>query len=94
VGPLIGALKDPEWRVRYIVAWALGPPRDPRAILPLIEAMKDPEGAVCGTASGALLEITGECFGSYEKWQQWWEQNKGRYEKEVPNDQVPKSQDQ
>jgi vesicle coat complex subunit len=80
VEPLIKALKDKDSRVRSEAAIALGKLRDPRAVEPLIEALKDKDPEVPPNADYALREITGQDFGvNPEKWQKWWEENKGRF---------------
>jgi HEAT repeat protein len=46
VGPLIAALRDPAYEVRWNAAVALGNIGDPRAIEPLREALRDPDLSV------------------------------------------------
>jgi len=41
VSVLITQLKDPNYAVRYKAAYALGETKDPRAVEPLIDALKD-----------------------------------------------------
>jgi len=80
VEPLIGALKDEDWYGRESVAEALGELGDPRAVEPLIKALKDKDLTVRHYAAEALRKITGQHFGeNAEKWQKWWEENKGRF---------------
>jgi hypothetical protein len=80
VEPLIEALKDKYWEVRESAAYALGEIKDPRAVEPLIEALKDEKGNVRQSSAEALQKITGKDFGKEpEKWQKWWEENKGRF---------------
>jgi|GEM_PF-1970110 len=80
VEPLIGALKDEAPLVRWSVAEALGELGDPRAVEPLIKALKDKDWTVRHYAAEALRKITGQHFGeNAEKWQKWWEENKGRF---------------
>jgi hypothetical protein len=80
VEPLIEALKDKDWSVRKRAVEALGKLKDPRAVEPLIEALKDEVWNVRRSAADALQEITGQHFGrDPEKWQKWWEENKGRF---------------
>ena len=68
VGPLIEALKDPEWIVRCSVASALGEIGTPEAVEPLIEALKDSDENVRWTAVEALGSIgTPEVVPALEK---------------------------
>jgi hypothetical protein len=60
--------------------WALGEIGDPRAVEPLIAALKDEEFQFKARAAEALKKITGKDFGQKpEEWQKWWEKNKGRF---------------
>jgi hypothetical protein len=62
--------KDPE--VRKNAAKALGKIKDPRAVEPLIEALKDPLSR--DYVAEALEEITGEKLGrNFWKWREWFE---------------------
>ena len=80
VGPLIAALKDTDAGVRGNAAWALRQIGDPRAAEPLIAALKDIDRNVRLLAAGALAAITGVDYGEdAEKWQKWWEENKGKF---------------
>lgn len=57
VGPLVLALKDPDWKVRKDVVYELGEIKDPSAVEPLIAAMKDKVWIVRCTAFEALEDI-------------------------------------
>jgi HEAT repeat protein len=61
VGPLIAALKDPEWRVRAWAALALGDMKAQRAVEPLIDVLANDEHwwVRCETAL-SLGKIGGE----------------------------------
>jgi HEAT repeat protein len=75
---LISALKDRDSPARGDAAWALGKIRDPRAVEPLIAALKDENPSIQEDAEKALMQITGKDFGPDPvKWQNWWKQNKG-----------------
>jgi len=52
--PLIGALKDEDWRARSEAAWILGTTGDARAVQPLVEALRDENSAVRAQAAWAL----------------------------------------
>jgi hypothetical protein len=61
---------------RQAAAEALGKIGDPRAVEPLIAALR--EINLRFAASRVLWQMTGEKFGEdQEKWQAWWEKNKG-----------------
>ena len=57
VSQLIADLKDARWDVRKNAAMALGQIKDPRAVEPLIAALKDPEAWVEWSATAALGKI-------------------------------------
>jgi HEAT repeat protein len=57
VAPLIRALPDPDWVVRWHAASALGEIKDRRAVEPLIRALSDPDEYVRSHAAWALGEI-------------------------------------
>jgi len=57
VEPLIGALKDKEWPVRWSAASALGKIKDTRAVEPLIGALRDIDELVRCDAAWALGKI-------------------------------------
>lgn len=57
VGPLIEALRDEYWHTREMAAIALGEIGDPRAVGPLIQAVR--EGCVRSGAATALGQIGG-----------------------------------
>ncbi len=91
VPEFISALKDENWDLRWAAARALGKLKDPRAVEPLISALKDhwwaplipflkdEDSWVRSTAAKALAKITGKNFGEDQaKWQSWWQENKGR----------------
>jgi len=76
----ISDLKSKSLGTREAAVYALGKLKDPRAVEPLIEALKDKEPEVPPNADYALREITGQDFGiDPEKWQKWWGENKGRF---------------
>ena len=54
ISPLISALKDEDWRIRWGAAYALGEIKDPRAVEPLIQALKDDDSNVREKAAWAL----------------------------------------
>jgi HEAT repeat protein len=60
VEPLIGALKDSQWRTRKNAARALLHLRDARALHPLLAALKDDAWQVRANAAMALGEQRGE----------------------------------
>jgi len=57
VEPLIQALEDEEWEIRYGAAQALMKLMDKRAIEPLTKAQKDPDIRVQRSAREALQKI-------------------------------------
>ncbi|OGO05014.1 MAG: hypothetical protein A2Y60_01920 [Chloroflexi bacterium RBG_13_54_9] len=57
IGPLVAALKDEEYHVRYRAAEALGKIGDPSAVAPLINALRDEDEFVRSQAAKALGEI-------------------------------------
>ncbi|MFB0566676.1 MAG: HEAT repeat domain-containing protein [Candidatus Aminicenantaceae bacterium] len=77
---LLSALKDGNWEVSYYATKALGELGDPRAVEPLITALKDEESSIRRDAADSLKNITGEDFGEdQEKWQKWWKENKEKF---------------
>jgi len=57
--------------------WALGEIGDPRAVEPLIAALKDEKFQFKARAAEALKKITGKDFGQKpEEWQKWWMENR------------------
>jgi len=63
--------------VPQYAAQALGETKDPRAVEPLIAALKDHIKDVRRRAAEALRNIAGKDFGKDPaKWQEWWEKNK------------------
>jgi HEAT repeat protein len=54
---LIALLHDPDWKVRYRAAEALGLMRDKQAIIPLIQRLSDEEDHVRYMATKALGEM-------------------------------------
>jgi hypothetical protein len=76
----ISDLKSKSLGTREAAVYALGELKDPRAVEPLIEALKDENPDVRERAANALQKITGQNFGENpEEWQKWWEKNKGRF---------------
>jgi HEAT repeat protein len=57
VGPLVVALRDPDWRVRAYAAWALGVAGDPRATAAIRQALSDPHWRVRMHAASALESL-------------------------------------
>lgn len=55
---LISALQNESWAVRADSAQALGKLRDPKAVIPLFEAMKDEDRSVVLACGNALLSIS------------------------------------
>jgi hypothetical protein len=50
---------------------------DPRAVEPLIAALKDEKFQFKARAAEALKKITGKDFGQKpEEWQKWWMENR------------------
>jgi len=69
VAEQIAALKDEDWGVREEAAASLASYRDPRAVVPLVQALRDADRAVRQAAIGALTAIgkpsvpaLGECL--------------------------------
>ena len=82
VEALINALRHKDPLMREKAAEALGEIKDPKAIEPLIAMLKDEEETIPGIAAEALEKITGKNLGKdHDKWQKWWEQNKGTIRK-------------
>jgi hypothetical protein len=78
--PFISAMKSEDLYVSQNAKYAFLMLKDPRAVDALIEALKDEDWGVRARAAEALREITGQDFGKDpEKWQKWWEKNKGRF---------------
>ncbi len=59
LGPLLGALSDPQWQVRREAAQALGNLEDEGAVPALTEALADPVTVVREWAARSLETITG-----------------------------------
>ncbi len=59
VAPLIGAMDDPDGRVRARAAKSLGAHFDDRAIAPLAEGLRDREWWVRKNSAGALAQLPG-----------------------------------
>jgi len=57
VEPLIGALKDATWEVRFAAAHSVGQLGEARAVQPLIECLNDSNGGVRQNAMEAILSI-------------------------------------
>jgi len=55
--PLIEAIRDEDWRVRYEVVKIIGELEEEKAIGPLIEALKDASRDVRGEAAQALMKM-------------------------------------
>jgi len=69
-------LQEKNPRVRQRAAFILGMSKDPRAVEPLIAALKDGDTTVQDRAAEALVKITGQSFGKDQgKWRQWWKEN-------------------
>ena len=69
-------LQEKNPRVRQRAAFILGMSKDPRAVEPLIAALKDGDTTVQDRAAEALVKITGQDFGKDQgKWRQWWKEN-------------------
>ena len=80
VVPLIVALENEDKEVRKAAADALGKIEDPRAVEPLIAALNDEDEGVREVVVYALENITKKEFGeNQEKWQKWWDKNKGKF---------------
>lgn len=81
VEPLIAALnnKDSDEYIRKrapVALWKIG---DPRAVEPLIAALKDEDVYVRKSAKEALEKISGNNLGQdHAKWQAWWAENKNK----------------
>ena len=76
----IVALKNENSDVRREAIRALEAIGDGRAIEPLIAALMDKDEGVRIVSADALRELTGEKLGQdTEKWQEWWEENKGNF---------------
>ena len=74
---LTANLKHRNARVRQRAAMVLGSIKDPRAVEPLIAALKDQNPVVQQETAGALEKITGKDFGQdHDKWLDWWQKNK------------------
>ncbi len=61
VEPLVAALKDESWKMRWAAAAVLGKIGDPRAVEPLIATLNDEEWGVRTAAAFALGEIGDPC---------------------------------
>jgi HEAT repeat protein len=57
VAEQIAALKDEDWAIREEAAMSLGTFRDPRAVAPLVDLLRDADRAVRQAAIGALTAI-------------------------------------
>ena len=57
VDPLIKALKDEDWNIRYFAVLALGKIGDQRAELPIAQALNDEDEYVRKEAAEALKKI-------------------------------------
>lgn len=74
---LIFALKHKDLGVRIAAAEALSDKKNPKAIPPLINGLKENEEVVREAFVKSLQEITGEDFGQdHDKWEKWWNKNK------------------
>jgi HEAT repeat protein len=79
---LINALRHKDPLMREKAAEALGETKDMKAVEPLIAVLKNDEETCREIAAKALEKITGKDFGQdLDKWQKWWEQNKGTIRK-------------
>ncbi|MHC4103661.1 MAG: HEAT repeat domain-containing protein [Planctomycetota bacterium] len=74
-------LSDPVFSATDSAASLLRKIKDPRAIKPLIRALRDKDEDVQYLALSALREITGEDFGkNRSEWQNWWRKNKDKFQ--------------
>jgi len=77
----VEGLHSPFLFVRARSTYALGARRSKMAIPHLIETMKDEYPNVRRMAAQALFKITGVILPpESEKWRQWWDENKSKYE--------------
>ncbi len=82
VEPLTSLLNDKIWQVRASAATALGAIKHPFAVEPLIKVLtrKGEDIFVEIEAQKALENTTGEKFGKNPSWQEWWDENKAKYQ--------------
>ncbi len=83
---LLTLINDTSPAVRRAAIEKIGEIKDPRAIEPLIETLKDKDNDsnVVLSAKDALLKITGtgnDFWRDITKWKEWWQENKSKYEK-------------
>ena len=77
IGRRIARLKDDNPHVRQRAATTLGAMKDPRAVPPLIDALRDKDAQVQENAAEALKNITGQDYGKSKlRWSAWWGRNK------------------
>lgn len=84
--PLIAQLKSGTPAARRLAMSVLGRLRQPRAIGPLIAALRASETArpggpaegQAGVANEALETLTGKSFGKSDEWLRWWKENAGK----------------
>jgi len=77
IGRRIARLKDDNPHVRQRAATTLGAMKDPRAVPPLIDALRDSDAQVQENAAEALKDITGKDYGKSKlRWSFWWGRNK------------------
>jgi HEAT repeat protein len=77
--PLFGQLKTGTPTARRLAMNVLGRLRQPRAIGPLIAALRAGENnELGGDARQALETLTGQSFSTGDEWLRWWKENAGK----------------
>ena len=77
--PLFGQLKTGTPAARRLAMNVLGRLRKPRAIGPLIAALRAGENnELGGDARQALETLTGQSFSTGDEWLRWWKENAGK----------------
>jgi hypothetical protein len=71
---------ESEFGPRRAVVQALINIRKPAAVTCLVEMLISAEGEIRADILTHLMNISGESFDSPEKWQEWWEKNKEKFE--------------
>ncbi|MHC4598003.1 MAG: HEAT repeat domain-containing protein, partial [Planctomycetota bacterium] len=75
VPSLVSALTRGEYPASFYAAVVLGTIGDPKAIAPLIEALKHDNSLVRKAASQSLADMTDQDLGTdYERWKSWHEE--------------------
>ncbi|MCU0725294.1 MAG: HEAT repeat domain-containing protein, partial [Planctomycetes bacterium] len=79
---ILGAVADPEWRVRLTAAQALGRVRVKRAVPVLIDRLEREEvGRVKEAVAESLFRVTGQNFYDLpDLWRRWWEESGAGFE--------------